>query len=84
MFNLKKLKGNCTAPDTCTCNVGYSLSVNKKCEPVCADGCDFGDCIAPGQCSCRAGYEKINKKCEPICSRYIFSYYHNSFSTRIQ
>ena len=77
LFYLTKFKwkiltiGNCTAPDTCECNVGYKLNENtKKCQPICLGGCGFGECVAPEQCSCLPGYQKTGKICTPICARF--------------
>ena len=43
--------GNCTLPDTCTCEVGWS---GTDCStPLCAQECNnLGKCTGPDQCTC--------------------------------
>ena len=56
----------CTAPDTCTCNEGWS---GEDCSTaVCAEECiNNSSCTAPDTCTCDEGYE--GEGCDtPICS----------------
>ncbi len=42
--------GNCTHPNTCTCEKGWT---GNSCEiPLCAQECNHGKCTAPDTCTC--------------------------------
>ncbi|KAM0736175.1 Epidermal growth factor-like protein [Formica fusca] len=65
------VNGECTAPDTCTCNNGYELDSDNifVCKPKCEHDCLYGTCTAPNVCTCDKGYSlKTPSTCEPICS----------------
>lgn len=62
-------KGKCTAPNTCSCNVGYELTPSGACIPKCTHGCDFGECVAPERCDCRPGFILQNTVCSPVCEK---------------
>ena len=47
--------GNCSAPNTCTCDVGWSGADCSKC--VCLPGCVNGRCELPFECICDEGFE---------------------------
>ena len=66
-------QGTCTAPDTCSCNTGYS---GKYCDVISCFGvlssapassiCSgHGSCGAPNTCSCTGGYTGLNCKYSP-------------------
>ncbi|XP_055596067.1 protein draper-like [Uranotaenia lowii] len=62
--------GNCTAPETCTCNAGYAME-NGKCTAQCSN-CANGNCVAPNVCECSAGFVKSKaglcvKRCSEDC-----------------
>lgn len=62
-------KGNCTAPNICSCNRGYDLTSNG-CIPKCTNACEFGECVAPEKCSCPEGFIlNLNSICSPICEK---------------
>lgn len=63
-------RGNCTAPNVCSCNNGYELSGDGQCIPKCSKGCQFGECTAPEVCSCRSGYVLQGENCAPVCQRF--------------
>lgn len=65
-------KGKCTAPNTCSCNVGYELTPSGACIPKCPNGCDFGECVAPDRCDCRPGFILQNTICSPVCEKCEF------------
>lgn len=65
-------KGNCTAPNTCSCNRGYELNANGNCIPKCTNGCQFGECVAPEKCDCRPGFVLESSICQPVCPKYVF------------
>jgi Golgi apparatus protein 1 len=47
--------GNCTAPNVCTCDVGWrGNDCNKS---VCLPGCKSGRCDRPFECICEDGYD---------------------------
>lgn len=62
-------KGDCTAPNTCSCNRGYELTESGACIPKCTNGCDYGECIAPEKCACRPGFILQNSICSPVCEK---------------
>ncbi|KAK4882072.1 hypothetical protein RN001_005391 [Aquatica leii] len=61
------------APDTCTCNTGYTKNIADKylCNPICTKSCKYGKCVNPETCSCNEGYKlsNITHGCEPVCSK---------------
>jgi len=60
--------GNCTGPDTCTCDVGWTSANCSQC--ICLPGCDKGYCELPFECKCKAGWTGMlcNKPiCKPGC-----------------
>ena len=48
-------QGNCTKPNTCTCEVGWTGADCSKC--VCLPGCVNGNCTLPFQCNCQPGWK---------------------------
>ena len=48
-------QGNCTKPDVCECEVGWTGQDCSKC--VCLPGCIHGFCHKPFECKCEAGWE---------------------------
>ncbi|XP_064292136.1 uncharacterized protein LOC128671428 [Plodia interpunctella] len=61
--------GNCTAPNTCSCEPGYHSASQGSCKPVCQYCKDGEECTAPNRCSCRNGYIKdTHGKCVPYCA----------------
>lgn len=57
-------QGNCTAPNTCTCELGWFGPDCARC--VCLPGCVNGTCTKPFECRCREGYTGLY--CDkPIC-----------------
>ena len=48
------LQGNCTAPNTCTCELGWFGPDCARC--VCLPGCVYGTCEKPFECRCNEGY----------------------------
>ncbi|XP_013187402.1 putative uncharacterized protein DDB_G0282499 [Amyelois transitella] len=60
--------GNCTAPNTCTCQPGYQSTPEGSCKASC-EHCENGECVAPNRCNCRTGYSKDPQgKCKPQCT----------------
>lgn len=63
--------GHCSAPNECTCEIGYALNNAGRCTPVCSMGCTNGECIGPETCLCRPDYRPAANDaqhiCEPIC-----------------
>ncbi|TDG46023.1 hypothetical protein AWZ03_007554 [Drosophila navojoa] len=69
--NPRCLHAQCTAPQQCTCDLGYETPSeqefsNAGCQPKC-HACRNGDCISPGRCRCWPGYVKSRKSlsCQP-------------------
>jgi len=56
--------GKCTAPNNCSCNVGY---LGAPCAPVCSKPCgENGKCTAPDTCTCDEGF--FGPACKPpVC-----------------
>ena len=48
------VQGNCTAPNTCTCELGWFGPDCARC--VCLPGCVYGTCEKPFECRCNEGY----------------------------
>merc|ERR1711936_387954 len=46
--------GNCSGPDTCTCEVGWTSTNCSHC--ICLPGCDNGYCDLPFECRCNPGW----------------------------
>ena len=46
--------GNCSGPDTCTCEVGWTSANCSHC--ICLPGCDNGYCDLPFECRCNPGW----------------------------
>lgn len=70
MLFVWKIRGNCTAPNTCSCNRGYELNANGACVPKCTNGCEYGECVAPEKCDCRPGFVLQNLICSPVCPKW--------------
>ena len=47
--------GNCTAPNTCECWIGWAGPECNQC--ICLPGCVNGGCQHPFECTCDDGYE---------------------------
>lgn len=63
-------RGNCTAPNLCSCNRGYELAPDGACRPKCTNPCEFGQCVAPEKCSCPDGYIlNQNSICSSVCEK---------------
>lgn len=62
-------RGNCTAPNQCSCNVGYEMNEYGVCKPKCTNGCGYGECVAPEKCDCRQGFALVGRECMPVCSK---------------
>lgn len=62
-------RGNCTAPNQCSCVDGYELGANGECKPKCTGGCQYGECVAPEKCDCPQGFALVDTTCMPICSK---------------
>uniref|UniRef100_A0AAG5DVA7 EGF-like domain-containing protein n=1 Tax=Anopheles atroparvus TaxID=41427 RepID=A0AAG5DVA7_ANOAO len=61
----------CTAPEVCTCMVGFTKLSNYRCIPHCED-CDNGICTRPGFCQCHSGYyQASNGSCVAECNSCI-------------
>lgn len=75
MFFVWKIRGNCTAPNTCSCNRGYELNANGACVPKCTNGCEYGECVAPEKCDCRPGFVLQNLICSPVCPKWAIEKY---------
>ena len=48
------VNGNCTAPNVCTCDVGWFGADCTEC--VCLPGCRNGNCSNPFECNCEEGW----------------------------
>nr|XP_012228105.1 PREDICTED: fibrillin-1-like [Linepithema humile] len=61
----------CSAPSTCTCNIGYDKSDNNPtvCKPICSHNCVNSFCSAPETCTCNEGYKHSSSDniCDPFC-----------------
>lgn len=40
----------------CQCRIGFLLSADSSCLPICENGCVHGSCVEPGKCRCNFGY----------------------------
>ena len=47
-------QGNCTSPNKCTCEIGWSGADCSKC--VCLPGCVNGGCEKAFECNCEVGW----------------------------
>lgn len=58
------MNGDCTAPDTCTCRQGFTMTKDSTgmatglCVAHCEHGCVNGDCLQSGRCTCHQGHVK--------------------------
>lgn len=61
--------GNCSGPDTCTCEVGWTSANCSQC--ICLPGCQNGFCHLPFECKCRPGWTGMlcdKPMCKPGCA----------------
>ena len=65
MKYILNFKGNCTGPNVCTCEVGWTGVDCSKC--VCLPGCINGGCEKAFECTCEPGWTGM------LCDKREFS-----------
>ncbi|KAL6263166.1 hypothetical protein P5V15_005968 [Pogonomyrmex californicus] len=62
------INSNCTEPNRCTCNAGFTPRNESFCEPICKRGCQNGDCISPDHCICHKDFiQNVYNDSGPYC-----------------
>ncbi|KAL6263167.1 hypothetical protein P5V15_005969 [Pogonomyrmex californicus] len=62
------INSNCTEPNYCTCNAGFTARNESFCEPICKRGCQNGDCISPDHCICHKDFvQNVYNDSGPHC-----------------